>query len=233
MKIGPIVLKLRLSNTYFANRVGGAAELDLATTYTLKQDMAFVIPLMEDSTENVSDPSIQQEITERFAVVVAVANDTDPKDLTGIVAYDRLHDIRSELFHALIGWQMGYGGSVSYRGGRLLAIDPSRLWYQFEFDSPALLKTDSDGYGELQYANVDERKPFEDLDDFYKIFNEYILTPSVKWEDLLEELGTEGLHLPLAATSPDMQQMIDMTQQYIGGFEKGFSTGFDFYRINI
>ncbi len=238
MKIGPLVLKLRLSNTYFSNRVGGAAELDLALAGTLQQDMAFIIPLAEDAKENTNDPTVIQTITERFGVVCAVANDTDPEDLVGLTAYDRLHDIRSEIFKAFIGWDMGYDGVITFRGGRLLGIDSSYLWYQYEFEYLSRLRADIGGYGEIvttgYYQEGDPRKYPEQIDNFLKIYAEFVMTPSLKWNEIEEILKMEGNHLPISSViAPDMSTLVDMTNQYIGGWDDwGFGTGFDFYREN-
>lgn len=233
MKIGAIVLKLRIADTYFKNNIGGAADLDLATSGTLLQDMAFVIPLAEDAELNKEDNSVNQNITERFGVVVAISNDTTEDDLTGITAYDKLHDVRDELFSALVGWDPGYNGPVAFRGGRLLAIDRAWLWYQYEFEYPAILMTDTSAQGALQetaYMGSTVVGP-EELADFLKVYTQYIMTPSVKWQDCLKLLVGEGKHLPITAIAPDMTQIVDMTEQYEGGFaEFGWGTGFDFFR---
>jgi len=233
MKLGSIVLKLRLAKTYFKNNIGGAADLDMAVTGTLLDEMAFVIPLADNADENTEGNSVNQNITERFGVVVAVKNDTTEDDLTGIISYDKLHDIRAELFSALVGWDPGYNGPVIYRGGRLLDIDRGWLWFQYEFEFPAILKTNTAAEGELQetaYIGSEVVGP-EELPDFLKVYTQYIMTPSVKWQDCLKLLEGEGTHLPITALSPDMTTMVDMTEQYEGGFEDySWGTGFDFFR---
>ena len=72
MKLSPIVLKIRTANTRFSNRVAGAAEMELALAHTLKQDTAFVIQLSESTPLNAYDGTINQKITETFAVVVGL-----------------------------------------------------------------------------------------------------------------------------------------------------------------
>lgn len=236
MKIGAIVLKLRIAETYFKNNIGGAADLDMATSGTLLQDMAFVVPLAENAEDNTDSNSVNQNITERFGVVVAISNETTEDDLTGITAYDKLHDIRAELFSALVGWDPGYNGPICFRGGRLLAIDRAWLWYQYEFEYPAILSTDTAAQGSLQetsYIGSTVVGP-EELADFLKVYTQYIMTPSVKWNDCLKLLQGEGKHLPITALAPDMTQIVDMTDQYEGGFDSyGWGTGFDFFRSRI
>jgi hypothetical protein len=165
--------------------------------------------------------------------VVAIANGTVEDDLTGITSYDKLHTIRAEIFSALVGWDPGYNGPIVYRGGRLLDINRAWLWFQYEFEFPAILKTNSAAEGELQetaYEGSTVVGP-EELADFLKVYTQYIMTPSVKWQDCLKLLEGEGNHLPITALAPDMTQIVDLTNQYEGGFaEFGWGTGFDFFR---
>ncbi|MBU2685921.1 MAG: hypothetical protein KKF27_21980, partial [Gammaproteobacteria bacterium] len=95
MKIGQIVLKLRLAETRFENRIGGAAELALAMTYALQKEMAFVVQMAETAKANMLDSGVSQLITERFAVIVALDNATSDRDKMGLTAYDSLFDIRA------------------------------------------------------------------------------------------------------------------------------------------
>ena len=145
MRLGKIALKLRMADTRFKTRVGGSAELALALAGTLDDEMAFVIPISEACPENSWDSGINQKVTERFAVVVAVYNDSDAKDKLGIVSYDSLHEIRKEVWGAILGWQQDDSESLTYyRGGRLLQITRAFLWYQFEFEQGIRI-TNSDG----------------------------------------------------------------------------------------
>lgn len=227
MKLGPIVLKLRLANTRFGNLIGGAVELGIAMNNTLSKDMAFVIPLAEDATENLMYSAIEQSLTERFAVVVAIANDSTQKDKLGIGAHDVLHDVRDDLFHELIGWDMGYDGQIYYRGGRVVDINAAYLWYQYEFEYKSRLVNDTDGFGHLQYTTVSERQLRSQLPDMDKFYVQYIMTPSTKWENLEYE------RLPVAAADIDMAQYIstsDIPNPDRGAYNFAFMTGFDFYK---
>ena len=85
MQIGQIALKIRLADTRFNNRVFGAAELALALEYTLKKESAFIIPLAETAKANNMDSGINQTITERFAIVVAIDNGSSDRDKVGLV----------------------------------------------------------------------------------------------------------------------------------------------------
>ena len=134
MKLGYVALQLRLAETRFENRIGGSAALALAQDSTLTDEMMFVIPLAENASSNEYDNMINQIVTERFGVIVALKMDEDITDKTGIKAFDKLHDVRTEIFKALLGWQMPDAESIcSYSGGQLLDFNRAWLWYQFEF----------------------------------------------------------------------------------------------------
>ncbi len=217
MKIGPIVLKLRLQETRFENRIGGAAELALALTYTLQKEMAFVVQMAETASANRMDSAISQLITERFAVIIALDNASSDKDKMGLTAYDTLFDVRTEIFSALLGWQMeGAESLISYAGGRVIQVNRAYLWYQFEF----LVETridDDDG--------VDVGA--DDLGYFDRIYAQWILAPSLK------SVAVEGTTaLPVTTVDPDMTQIIDFTSNPVvdGPFGKGFRIDFDTYR---
>ncbi len=135
MRLGPIVLLLRLANTHFGNFIAGAAEFDLAVKNTLKTDMAFVIPLEDDCAANAVENGIDQVITERFGVVVALKSVPYQEDKTGLTAYDKLHDVREELFRTLIGRELSWTESnLYYRGGQLMQLNDGWLWYMFRFE---------------------------------------------------------------------------------------------------
>lgn len=212
MKLGPIVLKLRLAETRFENRIAGAGELAFALKGALQAEMAFVVQLNETASPNTLDSSISQKITERFGIVVMLQNDISQKDKTGLTAYDSLFEIRTQLFSALLGWQMsGAEGLVSYAGGRVLGINRAQFWYQFEFEVNTRIDED-DG--------VDVGR--DDLGNFDTLYTQWVLTPSA-------DLPVENL--PVNAFDPDMTSIVDFTDDpNAGAFSAGFGLGFDIYR---
>ncbi len=134
MRIGAIVLKLRIANTIFGNFIGGSAEMQYAKRKTLRE-AAFVVPLVENADENTTQTDIQQKLTERFAVIVALKNDRNLNDRDGFIAVDMLHDIRNDLFSALLLWDMPDAESmIRYRGGQILDVNNGYFWWQFEFE---------------------------------------------------------------------------------------------------
>lgn len=249
MRIGKIALKIRAADTIFENRVAGSAELDLALMNTLRVEMAFVIPLIENAEENTYDSAIEQPLIERFGVIVAIKNDTTQSDKLGIIAYDKLHDIREELLNCLIGWEMTEAESpVWYRGGRLLNTNGAWLWYQFEFEYQSRIgvvnknqalqteigAVDSDSkiesYAGLVYGIRERNVNNDEIPvDFDTIYTNWMLAQDTR-------LPYKG-ELPLDDGFPDvtlpdnMAQWIDLTDDPRGGgFSREFSSCFDFYK---
>jgi len=198
MKLGNLVLQLRAAGTSFS-LIGGAAEYALAVEGTLKKEAAFVIPLQDAAGNNDNDTIINQTITEQFAVIVAIKNGTNFEDKTGFASYNRLHDIRNEIFGAYLGLDIGrlYGSDtgftseslVYYRGGTLLDIDRSFLWYQFAFEYQVSIET-----------QVSETAPDGFLDKFW-----------IDYEMLPSDNLPISEKLPVELFAPDMQQYIDLS----------------------
>lgn len=220
MKLGPIALRIRVSNTRFGELVGGAAELAVALGNTFDQECAFVIPLAENVGPNKYDPGINQRVVERFGVVVALKNDLSDVKKLGLAAYDSVHDVRAELWSAILGWQLvslatKESSIIYYRGGRILDITRANLWYQYEFELWTRIE-EADGVAA------------EETDDFNSIYAQYILTPSA---DIPYDSS-----LPFGGTV-DMDQIINLEAEALrdkgewGPFHKGFGTGFDWYNI--
>lgn len=243
MRLGQVVLKIRAADTSFGNFIGGTAEFDNAIKHTLKTDMAFVIPLLEDAPQNEYDTGINQRLTERFGVIVALATDTTQKDTLGFLAYDRLHDIRSELLQALLGWTpLDAEGQISYRGGKLFDINNAYLWYQFEFEYDSRISSmviketiiDNEGketivfktFADINGINFDDT---ETPQDFNTIYVNYILSPNAN----LPHTGD----LPLGDNFPDVvlpdsAEWLDLTDNPdYGSFAKGYQSGFKIDKI--
>lgn len=215
MQIGPIALKLRVEDTRFNNRIFGSAELALALEFGVKVDSVFVIQLSETANANTQDNAIIQKITERFGIIVALDNGTSDKDKLGFKAYNKLSDVRAEIFSAILGWQMpGAESIISYGGGRIVGINRGYLWYQFEFLVEIRID-DEDGVD----VGMDA------LADFESIYAQWILTPSAK----MDNLG----NLPATLIDPDMTTVIDFTSNPAvdGHFGRGFGFNwFDTYK---
>lgn len=247
MRIFFIVSKLRSAGTHFGNYIGGAADLELVRhAEKIDSDFAFVIPLQDRVSENRHDSTIEQTITERFAVVVILQNDSSQSEKMGIIAYDKLHYIRSEIFRALIGWEL-YGAisPISYDGGQLLPLNPAYMWYQFSFKYDIRL-SEYDGYCDVEGAELfstegsqriiqDADGQFRDwlqvsqLPELQKIYTNYVQYPEGDlpyYGDLPLEDGFPDVSIP------DFAQLITLEDdKNPGAFGRGFASDYDFYRI--
>ena len=150
MQLEPIISALRTRCPIFANKVAGAAQFKLVPeNSTLAVPAAFVIPLDDNPGESRAQHSGRQELSDAFAVVVALDNTVDEKGQGGAAS---VHAMRAILWAALLGWRptLDYNG-IAYEGGHLLGLDRARLWYQFEF-SAAMEIGPSDGWQETELA---------------------------------------------------------------------------------
>lgn len=217
MKLSPIVLLLRQAKTVFGDNIAGAAEFNTIQQDTLNVNTAYVIQTTDVALPNKTQGTVEQKITEGFGVVVAIRNDESQADKTGLLAYDQLHEIRTELWNVLVGLNLdqtlntdGYTveGPIEYKGGSLIDINAAWLWYMYEFQYPAYLQETVKDY---------------DLDEFQKIYADWRITPAA-------DIPLTGAKPLPAIDDPDMQSIIDLTVNLLAGaFAGGFDAGFDLY----
>jgi len=241
MRLAPIILRLRVAKTRFASNIFGAAELDKAMQATLLKQMAFVIPLTERTEKNKVEGAIDQYLVERFGVIVALQNDTSQADKTGLTAYDALHDVRSELFRAILNvWMKDMESPICYVGGSLLDLTGNYLWYQFEFENEARITSDTEGVADIDIGSAGrfenkgaDGKPTytkvrtSEQASFEKMYTNYILSPSPRLPyegDLKLNDGYPDVLLP-----DDMAQLFDFSKAlHPGGYKgKSFSSAFE------
>ncbi len=156
MKLNLVIAQLRAYCPSFAAaapalpRIAGAAEFKMVPeTVALPVPSAYVIPLEDSPGPAKSGNAVRQELVESFAVVVALDNKLDERGQASATA---LHDLRAEIWKALLGWrpEAHYDG-ISYEGGSLLQLDRARMWYRFEFGAPMEIGP-SDGWEEGMIA---------------------------------------------------------------------------------
>jgi hypothetical protein len=229
MRLGQITLRLRSKNTHFGDYIGGTVEMDLAIKNTLKKDMAFVIPLIDDAGKNQTETSVNQKIIERFGVIVALANDSTQKDKLGILAYDQLHDIRNQFIVSLCNWfPLGADCQVYYRGGKLIDVNNGYLWWQYEFEYETRIGQLEDGTIGIIDTDFDDT---EEPVPFNTIYMQLIATPDARIP-YKDEFGNDGV-LPIPDDFPDvvlpnMANWIDFTENpEAGAFTGAFTSGFD------
>lgn len=133
MKLTPIVAALRARCLFFENRIGGAAQFKgIPEAGKMKLPAAYVVPAEDVTGEQKSQTDYWQDLTEGFSVIVVLSNERD--ELGQWAAYDAVHDVRREVWKALLGWQPDTGGhEICYAGGMLLELNRYELYYQFDF----------------------------------------------------------------------------------------------------
>ncbi len=134
MQLAPIVSRLKARATSLKH-VAGAANLAALKSAPARTPAAWVVPVSESASANVSASiDVVQRIRRRFGVVIAVR---DVRDATGEAALDGgLAQARSEIVAALVGWSPdAESGAIVAAGGRLLSFSSGALWWQDEFET--------------------------------------------------------------------------------------------------
>lgn len=133
MKLSSVIAALRTRCPRFGGNVAGAAEFKaIPETGKMRLPAAYVVPTEDITAEQKSLTDYWQNVTEGFAVVVVLDNTRDERGQSA--GYDAVHDVRAEIWRALLGWEPDENaGPVAYAGGQLLDMDRGRLYYQFEF----------------------------------------------------------------------------------------------------
>ena len=129
MKITPILTQLREQCPALAYRV--VAGFDLATLQAdalLQPPCAYVLPSADVANRNTAQNVTLQTVRDRFDVVLVL----DAADAAK--ALDLLHDLRGELWRALVGFRPGgdYRG-IEYDGGEPVASTSNRASYRLRF----------------------------------------------------------------------------------------------------
>ncbi|WP_432218774.1 phage tail terminator protein [Pseudomonas kribbensis] len=129
MKMTPLITQLRDQCPTLGNRI--AAGYDLATLQVsnpLQTPCAYVAPLADLASASTAQNSASQPIRDRFEIILVL----DATDATK--ALDLLHDLRAELWRALVGFKPGSEYSaIVYDGGETVSINSSRAFYRLRF----------------------------------------------------------------------------------------------------
>lgn len=138
MRPSLLIPRIKAECPIFASRVAASATFrKLFDADDFPVPHAFVLPLGETWEGDATLSGLDQELKQRFAVVVAVDNTSDER---GQAAAEVFYDARAQLFAALIGWspQPGVIGPILYSG---MPDDPditrARAWIQFDFEALA------------------------------------------------------------------------------------------------
>lgn len=129
MKTTPILTQLRGQCPGFANHIAVGVDLALLQgNPDLPTPSAHVTPLADMASNSTAQNLTTQPIRDRFDIVLAL----DATDATK--ALDLLHDLRAELWRALVGFKPGTDYSaIVYDGGEMISINSSRAFYRLRF----------------------------------------------------------------------------------------------------
>ncbi|MED7670436.1 hypothetical protein GXB78_24840 [Pseudomonas moraviensis subsp. stanleyae] len=129
MKITPILTQLRGQCPGLANHVSVGVDLALLQGNSdLATPSAHVLPLADLASPGSAQNLLTQPIRDRLEIVLVL----DATDATK--ALDLLHDLRAELWRALVGFKPDADYSaIVYDGGELVSINSSRAFYRLRF----------------------------------------------------------------------------------------------------
>ena len=129
MKITPILTQLRGQCPGLANHISVGVDLALLQgNPDLPTPSAHVLLLADLASPGTTQNLTTQPIRDRFEIVLVL----DATDATK--ALDGLHDLRAELWRALVGFKPDADYSaIVYDGGELVSINSSRLFYRLRF----------------------------------------------------------------------------------------------------
>lgn len=90
--------------------------------------IASFVPINDLATADTTRNIHHQNIRDRFEVVLLL-DATNPQQ-----ALDQLHDLRAEVWRALVGFKPGAEyNPIQYDGGELVSLDATRLLYRLRF----------------------------------------------------------------------------------------------------
>lgn len=152
MKLNPLVAHLRLACPSFAGRVSGGIDWDaVVESAQLPLPAAYVIATADAAAPSKAQNKVIQDITDQFNVVIVL----DTSDERGQADNELLHDMRAELWRALIGFIPSPEYTpIEYGKGALLHISRARVVYQFTF------------FSEFQIGRNDPNEPAETWQEF-------------------------------------------------------------------
>lgn len=102
--------------------------IDAATGAGASTPVAYLAPINDLASASVGQNILRQTIRDRFEVVLALGA-TDPTK-----ALNPLHDLRAEVWRALVGFRPGAEyNPIQYDGGELVSLDATRLLYRLRF----------------------------------------------------------------------------------------------------
>lgn len=129
MKITPVFNQISSQCLGLFGRVVVGVDLTSKdSTDVLGTPAAYVVPLADLASRTTADNASCQIIRDRFEVALLL-DATHPQQ-----ALDQLHDLRAEVWRALVGFKPGAEYSpIQYEGGELVPVGNERLLYRLRF----------------------------------------------------------------------------------------------------
>ncbi|WP_404938399.1 hypothetical protein P7C00_06740 [Pseudomonas sp. JDS08PS003] len=129
MKIIPLYTQIRTYCPCLANRVGIAIDLpSLDAVSALQTPAVYVVPLADLTSPGTTQNATSSTIRDRFEVALLL-DASNPQQ-----ALDQLHDLRAEVWRALVGFKPGAEyNPIQYDGGELVSLNATRLLYRLRF----------------------------------------------------------------------------------------------------
>lgn len=132
MRLTPLIEHVKRFCPSFGGRVAGGIDLDaVMTSAKLQTPAAYVIYTGDDAGESQAQNRSMQSLADGFDVVVVMQT----RDERGQQAVDLVHELRAELFRALVGLKSAEHEPITYGGGSLMALDRARVSYRFGFEA--------------------------------------------------------------------------------------------------
>lgn len=129
MKITPVYTQVCTHCPSLANlMIVGIGMPSLDAGSTLQPPAVYVLPLADFASPGTAQNASSFSIRDRFEVALLL-DATNPQQ-----ALDQLHDLRAEVWRALVGFKPGAEyNPIQYDGGELVSLDATRLLYRLRF----------------------------------------------------------------------------------------------------
>lgn len=176
IRVSEIVMRLRDNIPSVSNRVGAAAEFEIAReAEQLSVPCLFVLPMGVSPVATVSEADgIVQKVEIEFAIVAAVDNTADPR---GATAADNVPGLGAEIIAAMLNWtpDQSVFDRCWFTGAEYLGMDRDRLWHQWGFATRRLIHViESPSLYDIKqvYLGVAPEIGPEHVDDYWLIGEE-------------------------------------------------------------
>lgn len=129
MKITPVYTQVATQCVNLAVRVVVGIDLTPQNPFAVLDTPAvLIVPLTDLSSRSTAVNNSASTIRDRFEVALLL-DATNPQQ-----ALDQLHDLRAEVWRALVGFKPGAEYSpIQYEGGELVPVGNERLLYRLRF----------------------------------------------------------------------------------------------------